>query len=182
MHVCFDWRHISSYIIICFLISRLFKSVPQENFNFIHIFKVSVSSQQLHFWLFDSLIVVPCEVNNLIIDSCCLINNWSYPINVTFLLTSIAQIGHYGIICTSQRLISFSFFLLPSALCHPLSPQGIMLYRPLSQIIPYCAPNMSLHSARGLKGFCFHPSSIHSKTYYYYKYRNLGWVFHYVHS
>lgn len=150
----------------------------KNTFNFIHVFKVSASSAALlTLWL-----LFPEKVNNLIIDCCCLINNWSYTINVAFLLTSIAQIGHYGIICTLQRPISFSFFLLPSALCHPLSPQGIMLYRPLSQIIPYCAPNMSLHSAWGLKGFCFHLSSIHSKPYSYCKYRSLGWVVHHIHN
>lgn len=50
----------------------------------------------------------------------------------------------------------FIFFLPPSALCHPWSPQGIMLHCPLCQIIPYCALNMSLPSAWGWRSFCFH--------------------------
>lgn len=107
----------------------------------------------------------PRKVNNLIIGSCCLINNWSYAINVTFLLTSTAKNRYWSIICTPQRPISLLFFQPPNALCHPLSPQGIMLHRPLSQIIPYCAPNMSLHSAGAAQSFCFH--SIHNKIHDY---------------
>ena len=40
-------------------------------------------------------------------------------------------------------------------------PSGYHAAQTLSQIIPHCAPNMPLHSARALKSFCFH--SIHNK-------------------
>lgn len=49
-----------------------------------------------------------------------------------------------------------------------------MLHRPLSQIIPYCAPNMSLHPARGLWSFCFH--SLHNRIHGYCEYSNLGFL------
>lgn len=69
-----------------------------------------------------------------------------------------------------------SLFFLPPLQCtlSPLEPSGYHAAQPLSLIIPYCAPNMSPQSARGLQSFCF--LSAHNKVHDHWK-LSLAWYF-----